>query len=245
VLSWLDRQVFECSPHLLTVVVSRKVEEDFQKTYPKVRFQFRRLYNAVDLEDFHDRDREQRRSEIADRLQLPAGGRLALFVGHNFRLKGLRHAVSAVARTTNWHLLVAGGGADVVYRRQARLAGVERRVHFVGPQKRLRELYAASDAALLPTYYDTCSLATLESAACGLPAVTTRLNGASELIMPSDAGIVVDHPRQEDLLAHALTEVDLHWLRYHENALALRPDLCWKRHMDRFEEILAESLAVR
>jgi hypothetical protein len=56
--------------------------------------------------------------------------------------------------------------------------------------------YAAADLAVQPTFYDACSLATLESLASGLPVVTTRANGGSELLTPGVDGIVLDDAEQ-------------------------------------------------
>ena len=41
--------------------------------------------------------------------------------------------------------------------------------------------YAAADLYVHPTFYDPCSLVVLEAAACGLPIITSRYNGAAEL----------------------------------------------------------------
>ena len=54
--------------------------------------------------------------------------------------------------------------------------------------------YAAADAFVLPTLYDPCSLSVLEAAACGLPCITTRLNGAGELLRDGVEGYVLDDP---------------------------------------------------
>ena len=51
--------------------------------------------------------------------------------------------------------------------------------------------YAAADIAVQATYYDACSLATLESLASGLPVITTRANGAAELITHGTDGMVL------------------------------------------------------
>jgi UDP-glucose:(heptosyl)LPS alpha-1,3-glucosyltransferase len=45
----------------------------------------------------------------------------------------------------------------------------------------------------LPTIYDPFSNACLEALACGLPVITTRSNGFSEIIEDSVHGSIVDH----------------------------------------------------
>jgi UDP-glucose:(heptosyl)LPS alpha-1,3-glucosyltransferase len=46
---------------------------------------------------------------------------------------------------------------------------------------------------ILPTTYDPFSNACLEALACGLPVITTRSNGFSEIIEDSVHGSIVDH----------------------------------------------------
>ncbi|MCX5818076.1 MAG: glycosyltransferase [Proteobacteria bacterium] len=54
-----------------------------------------------------------------------------------------------------------------------------------------------------PTFYDACSLTTMESMASGLPTITTKWNGASTLISENE-GYVIDEPRNVSQLAAAI-----------------------------------------
>jgi UDP-glucose:(heptosyl)LPS alpha-1,3-glucosyltransferase len=60
-------------------------------------------------------------------------------------------------------------------------------------------VYAAADIFILPTIYDPFSNASLEALACGLPVITTRSNGFSEIIENGVHGSIVEHAG--DLLA--------------------------------------------
>jgi UDP-glucose:(heptosyl)LPS alpha-1,3-glucosyltransferase len=74
--------------------------------------------------------------------------------------------------------------------------------------------YAAADIAVQPSFYDACSLATLESLASGLPVVTTRANGASELLAPDEAAIVLDDAADLPALTATLRRLAAdRWLR--------------------------------
>ena len=64
--------------------------------------------------------------------------------------------------------------------------------------------YAAADVFVLPTFYDPCSLSVSEAAASGLPSVTTRFNGAAELLTEGMDGSVIDDPADDAELAGAL-----------------------------------------
>ncbi|MBN1591287.1 MAG: glycosyltransferase family 4 protein, partial [Pirellulales bacterium] len=91
-------------------------------------------------------------------------------------------------------LVVVGGKHLGRFSRTARRLGVDRRVHFVGAVDDTVPYYAAADVYVHPTFYDPCSLVVLEALASGLPVVTTRQNGASELLVDRRDGVLLDDP---------------------------------------------------
>lgn len=163
-----------------------------------------------------------------------------LFLAHNPRLKGLRAALGAIAvarrRGLPARLAVAGRGPGDAWRRLAARLGVADAVSFEGPlspgdvARRLR----AATGLLHPTFLDPCSLACLEAAACGVPVITTRRNGAVERLGPAGAALVVDDPRDVEALARAVEEVSNPTRRaeLREAALGLRTSLDARRHLD-------------
>ncbi|MEY2479849.1 MAG: UDP-glucose:(heptosyl)LPS alpha,3-glucosyltransferase [Verrucomicrobiota bacterium] len=109
-----------------------------------------------------------------------------LFVGSGWRRKGLRFALQAIeeCRNPKMHLLVAGRGNARQFQSS--------RASFLGEVENLPALYAAADIFVLPTIYDPFSNACLEALAAGLPVVTTRANGFSEIIEDKVHGSIVD-----------------------------------------------------
>jgi UDP-glucose:(heptosyl)LPS alpha-1,3-glucosyltransferase len=81
-------------------------------------------------------------------------------------------------------LLVAGRGDQTRYQSE--------RARFLGEIADLRPIYAAADIFILPTIYDPFSNACLEALACGLPVITTRTNGFSEIMEDRIHGSIVD-----------------------------------------------------
>ena len=68
----------------------------------------------------------------------------------------------------------------------------------------LPAIYAAADIFILPTLYDPFSNASLEALAAGLPVITTRANGLSEVIENGVHGSVVDDSRDLRALVDAI-----------------------------------------
>jgi len=67
-------------------------------------------------------------------------------------------------------------------------------VQLLGEVADLVSVYAAADIFILPTIYDPFSNACLEALASGLPVITTRSNGFSEIIEDGVHGSIVDNP---------------------------------------------------
>ena len=60
------------------------------------------------------------------------------------------------------------------------------------------------DMLVLPTFYDPFANCCLEAMASGIPVITTRQNGASELIDNGTDGFVVDEPSRVTDLAERI-----------------------------------------
>ena len=67
-------------------------------------------------------------------------------------------------------------------------------MQFLGEVQDLTPVYAAADIFILPTIYDPFSNACLEALASGLPVITTRSNGFSEILEDGVHGSIVDSP---------------------------------------------------
>ena len=96
-------------------------------------------------------------------------------------------------------------GRDLVegYQRLAGMREVGSQVVFAPPSEEVFSWYAAADACVLLSWYDPCSRVVLEATRFGLPSITTRFNGAAE-ILAGGRGIVVDSPRDTNAIVSAM-----------------------------------------
>ncbi len=189
-LLWLEESVFR-DPRQTVVCNSRLVADELAARYGIAAERLRVIYNGVDLERFHPRERERAGATL--RRELRVRGPLALFVGSGFERKGLAEAIRGLAEAkVDAVLLVAGAGEPGPYRREAERLGVGARVHFLGVRLDVARLYAAADLFVLPTRYDPFANACLEAMAAGVPVATTRSNGAAELIVPGENGLLCE-----------------------------------------------------
>jgi UDP-glucose:(heptosyl)LPS alpha-1,3-glucosyltransferase len=189
------------------VAISEMVRRDIVDYYGISEDRIVVIYNGVDIERFHPRNTKYREG-IRGRYGVRPEDLLLLFVSHNFKLKGLRYLIQALAlikrKRQNVKLFVIGRDKAEPYRRLAKKTGCDDDVFFIGAVKDLERYYGGADILVHPTFYDPCSLAVLEALASGLPVITTRYNGAEGIIEDGVEGFVVDDPRAMEALVEKI-----------------------------------------
>jgi glycosyltransferase involved in cell wall biosynthesis len=183
----------------LYLPVSRGVERDLRTHYNIGDAPVRIIPNAADTHRFRpatatEKERWRRSNGIGER------DTLAVFVGGEWRRKGLDLAIRALGRLPQKgvKLLVLGEDAE-----QSRFegiaieAGVRDRVLFLGFRRDVAEAMAACDVFLFPSWYEAFSLATIEAAACGLPILATKINGAEDFLAPGENGFFIEHDPEQ------------------------------------------------
>jgi glycosyltransferase involved in cell wall biosynthesis len=163
------------------------VANEVRQSHPQVAARVRVIANGVNTDEFTP----DGPSVSRDELGLPQTALLALFVGSEWRAKGLTVAVEALREAPGWHLGVIGRGDTDRYQRMAAGLGLADRVHFLGERRDLPHVYRAGDAFVLPSAYETFSLVTYEAAASGLPLLATRVSGVSDLLVDGINGFFV------------------------------------------------------
>lgn len=203
--SRLERRQYFGNRKPMIIVNSEMVRTHFEEYYDVPKESIRVLRSAIDPSRFAAEDRLKRRHEERMKWGAPPDQPVGLFVAMNYRLKGLEPLLRALPRT-NARLVVAGHPRFGKYAKLADSLGVADRVRFLGHRPDPRDAYFAADYLVHPTFYDPCSLVALEALACGLPVITTRFNGAAELLNGTN-GVVVADPHDRGELAEAIERV--------------------------------------
>jgi UDP-glucose:(heptosyl)LPS alpha-1,3-glucosyltransferase len=235
----------------IVLCLSEYVKATLRRHYPNLPDdRLAKLFNAVDLAHF-DPDRPPHRNpeEMHDARRLlaaPADAVVGLMVAQDFERKGLREAIEALAQVADprLRLAVVGKPDPSAYRDLARSLGVENQVTFVGPSTYVYDWYAAADFFLLPTRHDPCSLVVLEALAMGLPVISTKQNGACEIMQPGVHGFVIESADDSRALVEAMrnmTDAEAR-TKMHGACLELRPALAYDKHLDRLIQIYASAL---
>ena len=144
------------------------------------------------------------------RAQLGLRGFTVLSLGRLIALKGIDHAIAAVAQLPDAELVIAGDGPDRA--RLERLAGP--RVRFVGELHGAQKSrwFQAVDAFVLPSIVlpsgrsEGMPTTLLEAMEHGLPVVASDVGGVSDVVKSGENGVLVP-AADPDAIAHALHTV--------------------------------------
>jgi glycosyltransferase involved in cell wall biosynthesis len=112
-----------------------------------------------------------------------------------YERKGLPALLEALRRESDlpFRLVVVGGQPDTIrdYKQRVACMGLESRVVFCGMQKDVRPFLWASDAFVLPSFYEVFPFVVLEAAAAGCLLVVSHLNGVEEFLEDGRNGMQV------------------------------------------------------
>ena len=157
------------------------------------------ILNGADPAEFHP--------GAANRasLGLPVNVPLALFAGDiRTNRKNLDTVLKALARTPGTHLAVVGKLEGSAFPALAETLGISDRVAFLDFRRDIAEIMRAVDYFVFPSRYEACALVLVEAIASGLPVITAKTTGGSEVIRPG-SGTLLDDPNDEAALAHAIS----------------------------------------
>lgn len=232
----LEKKIME-DTRVRIVAVSTFVTSQLEQFYglPQSSPRLSVIPNGVDLHQFNPAARKAGRS-LRKELGLESK-KVFLFVGAEWKRKGFDTLVRTMSGLgqKECHLLAVGlTRKNVPFRLPA---DVQERTTFVGWVNNPEIYYGAADLMILPTRNDPFANVCLEAMACGTPVLTTRYNGASDIIDPGQTGFIVEDPRSQHELRDRLEEYLT--LSASERALmgekaALRASqLTWETHAEK------------
>jgi UDP-glucose:(heptosyl)LPS alpha-1,3-glucosyltransferase len=233
----------------VVAALSQYVVDQLRHHYHVDGSRIRLVFNGVDVPEVSQGQRHGDRQKLREQLGLTPQDLVLLMVAHNFKLKGVARGIEAVERLKRSggpmvKALIVGRDNPRRYRRLAERLAIANQIMFVGPTERVLAFYHAADILVHPTYYDPCSRVVLEALASGLPAITTRHNGAAEVIEDGAQGYVIDSADAVDQLADRIRRLadSNHRRACGEQGRRLRGRLSMARHADEMLAVYQEIL---
>ncbi len=194
-LLWIEKQIFKEGNYKAIMANSQRGKKEIVDLYGIPENKIHVIYSPVDSTRFTGDRRQETKEKLCKQLGINPDKPLLLFVGSGFQRKGLPATLKALALLPfQAHLIVVGKERLSPYQRLAKKLGVDSSVTFAGPIPDVVPFYTGADLFVFPTIYEPFSNVCLEAMAAGLPVVTSRINGASEVLIEGKNGCVVEDP---------------------------------------------------
>lgn len=172
-------------------MVKKEISEFYQTDPQKVQVvhngvEWRRMQSAFDTWEV---EKERMLSE----LNLDQSAFQFLFIGHNFRRKGLEKLLKALSmlRQEHFQLSVIGKEKDLSYFNDLIAAwGLSQKVFLFGPRNDAWRFYQLADCLVIPSLYDPFANVTVEGLAMGVFVLSSRTNGGHEVLHDKNGSTV-------------------------------------------------------
>lgn len=196
----LEKALFRPDATRRVISLSERISGEIERYYGYPAGQITLIRNGVP--DMHS-DSFKSRLDSRNDLGISPEEKVILFAGTGWERKGLRFAIRAVEqlRDPRVILVVAGKGRQKRYPSPV--------VRFLGPVKEMARVYAAADLLIAPSIYEPFSLVALEALRAGVPVITSKVSGISEIMTRGIHGAVIEDPSDIAALNAALRE----WIR--------------------------------
>jgi len=206
---FLERRLLTSKRLRFIIANSNRVKEDLIKHYKLPDEKIYVIYNGINLKKFNLAKRDELRKTYRTSFGFSPDHIVLLFVGSGFERKGLLYLMKALASLIKnekvaFKLLVVGKGNINKYRKISNKIGIGDDVIFAGPVEDTLGYYFAGDIFVLPTIYEPFSNACIEGMAACLPIVTSRINGASEILSDEVDGSIIESPTNPDDIVKGL-----------------------------------------
>ena len=243
----LEKKHYRPQPDRSWIAVSQMIQREVQQFYPISNDRFSVAHPGTDLPT---NNLAKTRKIWREKLSVADDETLLLFVGSEFRRKGLDALVAALARLKDKpvKLVVVGGGDAEPYRQQAAALQVGEKIRWAGLVKNTPDYYAAADIFVLPTLSDAGPMSPLEAMAHGCPAIFSCATyaGMAEMITDGEA-ILLNDPKDAVEIAGVVEKLMNPATRegFIRKGRALAKKLTWDRTAALVEAALEKSARER
>lgn len=149
------------------------------------------------------------RAAIRKKLGIPANAVSLIYVGRIKREKGVPELLQAFFELCpslpNLHLMMVGPEEEKI------LPPSHPRIHPIGYTRKVEKFLAAADIICLPSHREGFGSVLIEAAACGVPAVASRIYGITDAVAEGETGLLHRPGDPADLkrrLKHLVTNAE-------------------------------------
>jgi UDP-glucose:(heptosyl)LPS alpha-1,3-glucosyltransferase len=187
------------------LVNSKLMRDDVIQRFGVPASMIRVVYPGVDPARYHPRPRTPGALLLRRNLGVSDDDVLAgLVTSGDWSKRGVADFIKALGALSRSGVRVHGvvTGKERVkgrYRALAAHQGVADRVHFLPLRESLAEVYGALDVFAYPAQFEEFGMCVQEAMACGLPVICVRRIGATELLDPVAAKLLLDNVNSDSV----------------------------------------------
>lgn len=153
---------------------------------------------GLNFERFDLSSKKTWRNQIRTEFKIEDKALVYGFVGRIVGDKGINELLSAFLRLysecDNIYLILFGplDGEDEISNNILIDAMNCKHILWVGPRKDINKCYAALDYVVMPSYREGLSMVLLESAAMGIPVISSNINGSTDFVIDGFNGLICE-----------------------------------------------------
>ena len=202
----LEKQIFRPGGRTRIFYIAERQRTAYLRRYGTEQERFFLLPPGIPEKYRNIRRNADAAAEVRREFGLAPDVFLMLFVGSDFRRKGLDRAVRMLAELSdrereNVRLLAVGAGRPQQILPDVRRYGLEKHVIFTGGRSDTERLLPAADLMLLFSYSEATGTVIAESLACGTPVLCSENCGFSTLALEAGSEVVPEPWSDGDALA--------------------------------------------
>lgn len=243
----LEKKAFEDPLLKVLFTNSHGVKQEILQHYNTDPNKISVIHNGVEWEKWKTPflEWESAKERFLSQFKLSRNAFQLLFVGHNFRRKGLEKLLHALSflKNESFQLSVVGEDKNLSYftvlSQRLRLGS---KVFFFGKQASALPFYQCADALVIPSLYDPFANVTLEALAMGVFTLSSTHNGGHEILNSKNGAIIED---LSDVKAFA-TKISKMFLnpKTQESSQAIRDSVAhldFSNQLDKMTKIVLQS----
>ena len=156
---------------------------------------------------------ENDKISLRDKLKIPQGHFLYIFVGRLVKDKGINELITAFSKLSDSNntislLLVGPFENDLDPLLPETLSTIEKHpnIYTVGYQSDVRPYFSIADALVFPSYREGFPNVVMQAGAMGLPSIVTDINGCNEIIAYGKNGLIIP-PKDTQALYNSIKQL--------------------------------------
>jgi len=242
---WVEKIIYKKYKEARIIALSEKIKNELTTLVGINEKRIKVLYNGVNIEEFNPIKRSK---SLRKSLGIKDEDFVILFLGDlRTERKGAQYLMQAFQKIhlSNIKLLLVGGSRDTLWRVPTQ--NLQNNIFTLGFVKDTVSVYRTADVFVFPTLYEACSLTIFEAMASGLPVITSKQAGSSEIIEDKIDGLILKNPRDSEEIKEKIE------LLYNDKSLRLKiaknarekvENYTWDKMNQKIEEIYQEVVVV-